>query len=158
MREPNSTIVRIEQQRRKMCDASITMWKIINSAWFGRLTGSSVSWSATSMTQQTFRYMHYMLSSCLTHKCEALIYSSAAADCCCSKALYWPRPTLMLHPSNAAAAWPTFFACHTVATVPVSGRQAQRESSPGPSSDWKAHIPKQQTANAALTVTAKIRV
>lgn len=78
------------------------------------------------MTQHTSMYMHCMLASCLTQTCEALIYSSTTADCCCSKAVYWPRPTLMLHPSNAAAAWPTFFACHTVATVPVSGRQAQR--------------------------------
>lgn len=105
------------------CDSSMIKWKA-NSVWLGRLTGMRVNLSPTNMTQHTFCALQFMLSSCLTQIYKALLYSSAAADCCCSKAVYWPRPTLMLHPSNAAAAWPTFFACHTVATVPVNGIQA----------------------------------
>lgn len=70
--------------------------------------------------------LYCMLPYCLTQICS-FIYSSPAADCCCCKAIYWPRPTLMLHPSNAAA-WPTFFHCHTTVAVPVSGRQAQKAS------------------------------
>lgn len=106
-----------------MCDVLI---KNKLRSRLGRSAGSRVHLSATSMTQHYFMNMHYMLSSCLTQICEAGICGSAAADCCSSKAVYWPRPTLMLHPSNAAAAWPTFLACHTVGTVPGSGRKALR--------------------------------
>ena len=104
-----------------VCDVSITKWKVVTSVWCGVQTCCSVN------RDSTYFYVH-ALHVILLFACKAFIYSSAAADCCCccSKAVYWPRPTLMLHPSNAAAAWPTFFACHTVATLPVSGRQAQR--------------------------------
>lgn len=87
---------------------------------------------------------------CLTQICEALIYSSPAADCCC-KAVYWPRPTMMPHPSIAAA-WPTFIACHTVAAVPVSGDKPKEK----PNSYWKAHTLKEQNSKCSINSSSQI--
>lgn len=87
---------------------------------------------------------------CLTQICEALIYSSPAANCCC-KAVYWPRPTMMPHPSIAAA-WPTFIACHTVASVPVSGDKPKEK----PNSYWKAHTLKKQNSKCSINSNSQI--
>lgn len=62
---------------------------------------------------------------CSTQIRDALTYGINPAYCYCSKAIHWLRPTLMLHPSNAAAAWPTFFPCHSS----YSASQLQKSSS-----------------------------